>query len=149
MQDQLLKKTRRQLFRDCGVGVGKVALASLIQETMLAKRHHAAKIENVILCQMCGAPSHLELFEYKPELVKWDGKTAPDSLLAGKRFAFMDSSHGTKLLGTKPETDTRLQNPRNVASPAARSCARPVRSSSAGSPRPAPSGCPSSRRPGR
>ncbi|MBS1824726.1 MAG: DUF1501 domain-containing protein [Acidobacteria bacterium] len=103
MQDQLLKKTRRQLFRDCGVGVGKVALASLIQETMLAKRHHAAKIENVIFCQMCGAPSHLELFEYKPELVKWDGKTAPDSLLAGKRFAFMDtfSKEKPKLLGTR------------------------------------------------
>ena len=49
MEDQgLLKRTRRQLFRDCGVGVGKVALASLLQGQMMAKRHHAAKIENVI-----------------------------------------------------------------------------------------------------
>jgi len=104
MEDRhLLQKTRRQLFRDCGVGVGKVALASLLQGSLLAKRHHAAKIENVIFCSMCGAPSHLELFEYKPELVKWDGKTAPDSLLAGKRFAFMDtfSKEKPKLLGTR------------------------------------------------
>jgi len=104
MEDRhLLQKTRRQLFRDCGVGVGKLALASLLQGSLLAKRHHPAKIENVIFCSMCGAPSHLELFEYKPELVKWDGKTAPDSLLAGKRFAFMDtfSKEKPKLLGTR------------------------------------------------
>ncbi len=104
MQDQrLLHKTRRQLFRDCGIGVGKVALASLLNGSLLATRHHPAKIEHVIYCHMCGAPSHLELFEYKPELSKWDGKAAPDSLLAGKRFAFMDtfSKEKPKLLGTR------------------------------------------------
>ncbi len=104
MQDQrLLQKTRRQLFRDCGIGLGKVALASLMEGSLLAARHHPAKVEHVIYCHMCGAPSHLELFEYKPELSKWDGKPAPDSLLAGKRFAFMDtfSKEKPKLLGTR------------------------------------------------
>ncbi|MBL8234908.1 MAG: hypothetical protein JNL98_41290, partial [Bryobacterales bacterium] len=38
----LLKRTRRQLFRDCGIGVGKVALASLMGGELFAKRHHAA-----------------------------------------------------------------------------------------------------------
>ena len=40
---------------------------------------------------MAGAPSQFELFDYQPELQKWDGKTAPDSLLKGKRFAIMDT----------------------------------------------------------
>jgi hypothetical protein len=47
----------------------------------------------------------LELFDYKPELAKYDGKVAPDSLLKGKRFAFMDTfaKNPPKLLGTRRE----------------------------------------------
>ena len=48
-----------------------------------------AKAKRVIFLYMAGAPSQLELFDYKPELVKLDGKPCPDSLLAGKRFAFI------------------------------------------------------------
>lgn len=68
-------------------------------------RNHPAKIEHVIYCFMCGGPSHLELLDYKPELVKWDSKPTPDSYLAGKRFAFMDSftKEKPKLLGTRRE----------------------------------------------
>ena len=71
--------TRRQLFQDCGVGVGKMALASLIagqagrvtaaDETYSdgpRGLHHAPKAKTVIYLFMAGAPSQLELFDYKP-----------------------------------------------------------------------------------
>lgn len=47
------------------------------------------KAKSVIYLHMAGAPSQLELFDYKPELMKLDGKDCPPSLLAGKRFAFI------------------------------------------------------------
>ncbi|MCS7026195.1 MAG: DUF1501 domain-containing protein [Bryobacteraceae bacterium] len=102
-EDRLLLQTRRQFFRDCGIGLGKIALASLLSEPLLARRHHAAKAEHVIYLCMAGGPSHLELFDYKPELVKYDGKPAPDAILQGKRFAFMDTfaKETPKLLGTR------------------------------------------------
>jgi uncharacterized protein (DUF1501 family) len=96
--------TRRHLFRNCGVGVGKMALATMLAEAgVMKERHHAAKIDHVIYLFMAGAPSQLELFEHKPELVKWDGRPAPDSLLKGKRFAFMDTfaKDPPKLLGSR------------------------------------------------
>jgi len=54
---------------------------------------------------MAGGPSQLELFDYKPELQKWDAKPTPDCYLKGKRFAFMDtfSKETPKLLGTRRE----------------------------------------------
>ncbi len=97
-------RTRRQLFRDCGVGVGKVALASLLGGAAFAKKtDHAPRIDHVIYLFMAGGPSHLELFDYKPELQKWDGKPTPEAYLKGKRFAFMDSfaKDTPKLLGTR------------------------------------------------
>ncbi len=102
----LLKTTRRHLFRECGFGVGKAALASLMADKLLAQvnaRHHAPKVDRVIFLFMAGAPTQLELFDYKPELVKWDGKVTPESFLKGKRFAFMDtfSKEPPKLLGTR------------------------------------------------
>src|SRR5213075_1047906 len=82
------------------------ALASMMADSLLAQvnaRHHAPKVDHVIFLAMAGAPSHLELFDYKPELVKWDGKVTPESFLKGKRFAFMDtfSKEPPKLLGTR------------------------------------------------
>lgn len=102
----LRERTRRHFFNDCGVGIGRAALASLIgQQLAGAKGHHPARIDSVIYMFMAGAPSQLELFDYKPELQKWDAKTAPDSLLSGKRFAFMDTfaKEKPKLLGTRRE----------------------------------------------
>jgi Protein of unknown function (DUF1501) len=49
----------------------------------------AARAKRVIYLHMAGAPSQLELFEYKPDLVRLDGQDCPTSLLAGKRFAFI------------------------------------------------------------
>ena len=102
----LKRQTRRQLFRDCGVGVGKMALASMLARGAMAASktgHFPARIDRVIYLFMAGAPSQFELFDYKPELQKWDGKTAPESLLKGKRFAFMDtfSKEPPKLLATR------------------------------------------------
>lgn len=98
-------QTRRQLFRNCGFGVGKMALASMLADGLLGagKGHFPAKADSVIFLFMAGGPSHLELLEYKPELAKWDGKPTPESFLKGKRFAFMDtfSKETPKLLGTR------------------------------------------------
>src|SRR5262245_7310876 len=102
-QEILRTSTRRQLFRDCGIGVGKAALASLLSSSAFAVRNHAAKIDHVIYLFMACAPSQLELFDYKPELQKFDMQPAPDSILQGKRFAFMDTfvKERPKLLGTR------------------------------------------------
>jgi hypothetical protein len=90
--DRLVQyRTRRQLFRDCGVGVGKMALASMLGRTALAKHHFPPRIDHVIYLFMAGGPSQLELLDYKPELQKWHAQPTPDSFLKGKRFAFMDS----------------------------------------------------------
>jgi hypothetical protein len=51
--------------------------------------HFAPKVRNVIHLHMAGAPSQLELFDYKPELARFDGQETPASLLEGKRFAFI------------------------------------------------------------
>ena len=105
-EDRLLQlHTRRQLFRDCGVGVGKMALASLFGGACFGKHHFPPRIDHVIYLFMAGGPSQLELFEYKPELQKWNAQPTPDSFLNGKRFAFMDtfSKEKPKLLATNRE----------------------------------------------
>src|SRR5690606_29792763 len=51
--------------------------------------HFFGKAKRVIYLHMAGAPSQLELFDYKPELAKLDGKDCPPSLLEGKKFAFI------------------------------------------------------------
>src|SRR5262245_5093133 len=99
----LILKTRRHFFESCGVGVGKVALASLLAGRGVAapsraenpltpkQPHFPPKVRNVIYLFMAGAPSQFELFEYKPKLQEMNGKPAPDSYVKGKRFAFMDT----------------------------------------------------------
>jgi hypothetical protein len=97
--------TRRWFFRDCGVGVGKIALASLLTGTFsnramggpssatnpLAPRkpHFAAKAKNVIHLFMAGAPSQLDLFDHKPTLAKYEGKPIPPEIIKGQRYAFI------------------------------------------------------------
>ncbi len=95
------------------MGLGSVALASLINDGMLQaapspadplapqKPHFPPRAKNVIYLFMAGGPSQLELFDYKPKLVELNGQEIPKSYLEGKRFAFMNSSHGVKLLGTR------------------------------------------------
>ncbi|HYI92125.1 MAG TPA: DUF1501 domain-containing protein [Bryobacteraceae bacterium] len=102
----IIEQTRRQFFQTCGIGVGKVALASMLADGALAKgKHHEAKVDSVIYLFMAGGPSQLEMFDYKPALKKLDGQVAPDSLLKGKRFAFMDTftKDPPKLMATRRE----------------------------------------------
>ena len=104
-----LARTRRHFFRDCGVGVGTMALGSLLARDSNAterkdpltprKPHFPAKAKAVIFLFMAGAPSQLELFEPKPELNKLNGQKVPESFTQGKRFAFIKGD--AKLLGTK------------------------------------------------
>src|SRR5204862_4803353 len=67
--------------------------------------HFPAKVKSVIYLFMAGGPSQLEMFEHKPKLQEFDGKPIPDSLVAGKRFAFMDAfaKEPLKVLGSKRE----------------------------------------------
>src|SRR5580658_2170627 len=113
-EDVLLQfETRRHFFSRCGVGVGKLALLSLLSDEglfadvsanpMQAKPgHFPAKAKSVIYLFMAGGPSQLELFDFKPALQKYNNQAVPDSLMAGKRFAFMNSftKDRPKLLGT-------------------------------------------------
>jgi hypothetical protein len=105
--------TRRHFFSQCGVGVGALGLASLLsdhgklsaagadEDDPLRPRvpHFPARIKRVIFLFMAGGPSQLEMFDYKPKLNQYNGQPIPDSFIAGKRFAFMDSSHRIDLLG--------------------------------------------------
>lgn len=96
----LKETTRRQLFQTCGVGLGKVALASLLAQTGGSSRaaaaaaiagglHHTPRVKRVIYLFMAGAPSQLELFDYKPKLVELAGKPIPPEVIAGQRYAFI------------------------------------------------------------
>jgi hypothetical protein len=101
--DHMHNLTRRTFLRDSSVGIGSLALASLLNaETAnpLApkKPHFPAKAERVIYLHLSGAPPHLDLWDYKPELVKRSGQNCPDEYTKGKRFAF--TSGTPKLLGT-------------------------------------------------
>jgi hypothetical protein len=99
-QDGLLHLTRRHFFRDCGLGVGRLALANLMADRMLlARPHHEPKAKSIIYLFMAGGPSQLDLLDYKPKLQDLHGKPTPTSLLAGKRFAFMDRQKDTSLYG--------------------------------------------------
>ncbi len=106
--------TRRWFFKQCGVGLGAIALGNLLREqgyaaatsatadpNPLAPRqpHHTAKAKRVIFLFMAGAPSHLDLFDYKPQLAKLNGTLPPPELLKGYRAAFINPS--SKLLGPK------------------------------------------------
>src|SRR5437588_12703463 len=93
--------TRRWFFEQCGVGLGTAALGHLLAESGLAAQptHFAPKAKRVIFLFMAGAPSHLELFDYKPQLAKFDGTLPPAELIKGYRAAFINPS--SKLLGPK------------------------------------------------
>ncbi len=91
---------RRHFLRECGVGLGKMAFAGLLSEALsgrvmaanpLAPKqpHFPAKAKRVIHLFMAGAPSQLDLFDFKPELTKLAGKPLPPSVIAGQRYAFI------------------------------------------------------------
>ncbi|MEM7233157.1 MAG: DUF1501 domain-containing protein [Planctomycetota bacterium] len=120
-RDRLQDITRRYFLesslRGAGsLGLGSLALAGLMSgsskpvlgapaDPLSARQpHFPARAKRVIYLHLTGSPPHLDLFDYKPELVKHSGKNCPDRYLKGKRFAF--TSGTPKLLGT-PRTFER------------------------------------------
>src|SRR4029434_2648621 len=95
---------RRHFLHECGVGLGKMSLATLLTKAFsnqscaridstdpLAPKqpHFPAKAKRVIHLFMAGAPSQLDLFDYKPELAKLEGKPLPPSVIGNQRYAFI------------------------------------------------------------
>jgi hypothetical protein len=111
-QARLLETTRRHFFADCGVGLGAIALSSLLasesrgsieppdlQDPLAPRRpHFTPKAKRVIFLFMAGGPSQLELFDYKPKLQELNGQVVPAEYTKNKRFAFIKGD--AKLLGT-------------------------------------------------
>ncbi|MBI5693600.1 MAG: DUF1501 domain-containing protein [Verrucomicrobia bacterium] len=102
--------SRRWFLQDCGVGLAGIALSSLLGREARARTtapnplavkapHFTPKAKRVIYMFMAGAPSHLELFDYKPELAKRDGQLPPAELLKDYRAAFINPN--SALLGPK------------------------------------------------
>jgi hypothetical protein len=117
-ETRLCDQTRRHFFSRCGVGLGGMALGSMLAgqtgraaeprgvraTNPLAVRpgHVPPRAKSVIYLFMAGGPSQLELFDYKPELQKYTDRPIPDSFIRGRRFAFMDifTKEHPRLLGT-------------------------------------------------
>jgi len=102
--------SRRWFLKECGLGLGKLALASLLTDAFAGKSSAAAlgpadylkprkpplpaKAKHVIHLFMAGAPSQLDMFDYKPELAKLEGKPLPKSVTGGERLAFIRPDAG-------------------------------------------------------
>jgi uncharacterized protein (DUF1501 family) len=96
--------SRRWFLQKCGIGLGKFALAGLLADALRSQAsaasasanplapkqpHFPAKAKRVIHLFMAGAPSQLDLFDYKPELARLEGKPIPPSVIGGQRYAFI------------------------------------------------------------
>lgn len=96
--------TRRWFLRECGIGLAGMALTTLMARESRAaipvrRPHFTPRAKNVVYLFHAGAPSHLELFDPKPELARNDGKLPPAHLLEGYRAAFINPN--SALLGPK------------------------------------------------
>ena len=108
--DSLVQSTRRHFLKDSAMGLGAIALSSLLGRNAfaapaaatnpLAARlpHFAPKAKRIIYLHLTGSPPNLDLFDYKPELVKRDGQDCPDDFIKGKKFAF--TAGKPKLMGS-------------------------------------------------
>ncbi len=109
LEQQLIDVSRREMFQRVGTGLGAIALSSLLSEESPAAQsadsesatptHFNPRAKNVIFLHMVGAPSQLDLYDYKPVLQQNDGKLVPDKLWEGLRLAFIRKQ--PSLLGTR------------------------------------------------
>lgn len=108
--------TRRQLFSKTASGIGTAALASLLSSDLASANanpvsppsasgqgleglpHFAPRAKNVIYLFMNGAPTHVDLFDYKPEIYRLHGKPVPDKFVEGKRFSTMTGNPNGKVM---------------------------------------------------
>jgi len=101
--------TRRQFFGKSSMGIGTAALASLLNGQIFGADdprarigglsdlpHFAPKAKRVIYLLQNGAPSHVDLFDYKPKLKEWHGKEIPAEIRQGKRLSTMTSGQNAK-----------------------------------------------------
>jgi hypothetical protein len=96
-----MKVARRWFLKECGIGMGALAAHTLFGAESGKKPHFPPKAKRVVFLFMAGAPSHLELFDHKPQLRKFDGTLPPADLLKGYRAAFINPN--SKLLGPRFE----------------------------------------------
>ena len=103
----LQTSTRRHFLQQSAAGIGGIAFSALMNDGSSAagvdpltprQPHFPAKAKQVIYLHLTGSPPHLDLFDYKPELVKQNDKDCPNEFLEGQRFAF--TSGVPKLMGT-------------------------------------------------
>src|SRR3954469_10733508 len=139
MSNSLRDLTRRHFFRQAGFGIGSLALASLIDERLLASAgfahgsaadaagtasaeavaramgpHFAPKAKQIIYLFMAGAPSQIDLFDNKPKLQQYDGQPIPEDIVKGERFAFIKGT--PRLLGSPFTFATHGQSGAEISS---------------------------------
>lgn len=107
--------TRRHFFARTGMGLGAIALSSLLSDSAAARgavdllrtdplapkpSHFKPRAKAVIYLNQTGAPSQFDTFEYKKTLVDLDGRPVPDEYLKGQRFAFIKKDERPNLLAS-------------------------------------------------
>ena len=106
---QIQNQTRRHFLGNTGLGVGSLALGQMLGSDASAltmpdspllpkKPHFEGTAKRVIYIHLTGSPPHLDMWDYKPELVKRTDQDCPDEILKGRKFAF--TSGVPKLMGT-------------------------------------------------
>lgn len=89
--------SRRYFLNECGIGLGKIAAASLLTNSLQGRSLSPQaplikpKAKAVIHLFMAGAPSQLELFDPKPHLTKLEGSPLPKSIIGDQRYAFIQT----------------------------------------------------------
>jgi uncharacterized protein (DUF1501 family) len=109
-REHLRTITRRQFFQRCGTGMGAIALSSMLNENLFAGTpvaedplapklpHFAPKAKRIVYMHMAGAPSQLDLLDYKPKLQQLNNQPVPEEVIKNERFAFIKGV--PRLLGT-------------------------------------------------
>src|SRR5215469_3443020 len=96
--ERQLMLTRRQLFGRAATGIGTAALSSLLAPPAQAAKglpgfpNFPPKAKRVIYLHQSGAPSQMDLFDYKPALMQRFGEELPDSIRQGQRLTGMTSN---------------------------------------------------------
>src|SRR5439155_14517671 len=104
--DDMSVLSRRHFLGHAGMGLGTVALAHLFDQDLLASQavaenpagglpglpHFPPRAKRVICLFQGGGPSQIDMFDFKPELQKWNGTDLPDSIRKGQRLTAMTAA---------------------------------------------------------
>ena len=107
--DSPLGLSRRGFLNTFGMGLGSLALADMVQAAdgspspqSQVPDHPAPKAKRVIFLFQAGAPSQIDLFDHKPQLIKDHGKELPDSIRKGQRLTAMSGNQASLPLFGSP-----------------------------------------------